>query len=279
MKILISGGKGLLARNILPQLGERFDLAVYDIDEWDITDDTAGRELMGAHRPDVVLNMAAMTDVDGCEDRTDLAQKVNSEGAGTVARLCARAGARLLHMSTDYVFDGTKGSPYREEDEPGPASVYGRTKLAGERMVLQAVPGAAVLRTQWLYGKGGTSFVDKITKLAGEQGKVRVVNDQRGSPTWARDLAAPIIAIIERGLAGVYHVSNSGSCSWFEFAEAIFSLLGMDVEVIPISSRELARKAVRPAYSVFDQAKLKHDTGIEMRNWIDALREYLATGR
>jgi dTDP-4-dehydrorhamnose reductase len=278
MKILVSGGRGLLARNILPLLGERFDLVVYDIDEWDITSLSAGRELMKLHRPDVVLNLAAMTDVDGCEDRADLAQKVNAQGAGIVAELCSAAGAQLLHVSTDYVFDGTKGSPYREDDEPGPASVYGRTKLAGERMVFEKLAGAAVVRSQWLYGKGGTSFVDKITKLAREHGKVRVVDDQRGSPTYARDLAAPIIAIIEKGLAGIYHVSNSGSCSWFEFAGAIFSILGMDVEASPISSRELGRKAVRPANSVFDLTKLEHDTGIGMRRWMEALREYLVTG-
>ncbi|MDD3845147.1 MAG: dTDP-4-dehydrorhamnose reductase [Syntrophorhabdaceae bacterium] len=278
MKVLISGGRGLLARNILPLLGERFELAVYDIDEWDITSASAGKELMNLHRPDVVLNLAAMTDVDGCEDRADVARKVNADGAGTVAGLCADAGARLVHVSTDYVFDGTKGSPYREDDEPGPASVYGRTKLAGERMVLERLADAAIVRTQWLYGKGGTSFVDKIRKLAREQGSVRVVDDQRGSPTYALDLAAPIISIIAKGLTGIYHVSNSGSCTWFEFARAIFSIGNMNVETIPISSRELGRKAARPACSVFDLTKLERATGIGMRNWMDALREYLATG-
>ncbi|OPY02329.1 MAG: dTDP-4-dehydrorhamnose reductase [Syntrophorhabdus sp. PtaB.Bin047] len=278
MKVLISGGKGLLAGNILPFLGERFDLAVYDIDEWDITSASRGKELMELHRPDVVLNLAAVTDVDGCEDRADLAQKVNAQGAGTVAGLCAAAAARLVHMSTDYVFDGTKGSPYREDDEPGPASVYGRTKLAGERMVFERLPGAAVVRAQWLYGKGGKSFVDTITELGRQHGRVRVVDDQRGSPTWARDLAEPIISIIEKGLSGIYHVSNSGSCTWFEFAKAIFSILNMDIEVSPISSGELGRKAIRPAFSVFDLTKLKGATGIRMRDWMDALREYLATG-
>jgi dTDP-4-dehydrorhamnose reductase len=278
MKVLISGGKGLLASDILPFLGGRFDLAVYDIDEWDITSASKGKELMDLHRPDVVLNLAAVTDVDGCEDREELARQVNAQGAGTVAGLCAAAGARLVHMSTDYVFDGTKGSPYREDDEPGPASAYGRTKLAGERMVLERLPGAAVVRTQWLYGKGGKNFVDTITGLARQHGKVRVVNDQRGSPTWARDLAAPIISIMEKGLGGIYHVSNSGSCTWFEFAKAIFSILNMDVEVSPISSGELGRKAARPASSVFDLTKLEGSTGIRMRGWMDALREYLAAG-
>jgi dTDP-4-dehydrorhamnose reductase len=278
MKILVSGGRGLLATNILPSLSGQFDLAVYDIDEWDITSASAGKKMMDLHRPDVVLNLAAITDVDGCEDKADLAQKVNAEGAGIVAGLCAAAGARLIHISTDYVFDGEKESPWREDDEPGPASVYGRTKLAGEKMIFERFAGATVVRTQWLYGKGGTSFVEKIVKLASEQGAVRVVNDQRGSPTYAKDLAAPIIAIIAGGLTGIYHVSNSGSCTWFEFARAIFSIRKMDVEAIPISSRELARKAKRPQYSVFDLAKFQRDTGIGMRHWMEALREYLAAG-
>lgn len=278
MKILVSGGRGLLATNILPFLSGQFDLAVYDIDEWDITSVSAGKKMMDLHRPDVVLNLAAITDVDGCEDKADLAQKVNAEGAGVVAGLCAAAGARLIHISTDYVFDGEKGSPWREDDEPGPASVYGRTKLAGEKMIFERLVDAAVVRTQWLYGKGGTSFIEKIVKLAREQGAVRVVDDQRGSPTYAKDLAAPIIAIITGGLTGIYHVSNSGSCTWFEFAKAIFSIRKMDVETTPISSSELARKAKRPQYSVFDLAKLQRDTGIGMRHWMEALREYLAAG-
>jgi dTDP-4-dehydrorhamnose reductase len=278
MKVLISGGKGLLGSNILPFLGERFDLAVYDIDEWDITSLSVGKELMDLHRPDVVLNLAAVTDVDGCEDREEMARRVNAQGAGTVAELCAAAGARLVHMSTDYVFDGTKGSPYREDDEPRPASVYGRTKLTGERMVLGRLPGAAVVRTQWLYGKGGKNFVDTIRELGRQHGMVRVVNDQRGSPTWARDLAMPIVSIIEKGLSGIYHVSNSGSCTWFDFARAIFSILNMDVETSPISSSELGRKAARPASSVFDLAKFEGVTGIRMRGWMDPLKEYLTTG-
>ena len=278
MKVLISGGKGLLGSNILPFLGERFDLAVYDIDEWDITSLSVGKELMDLHRPDVVLNLAAVTDVDGCEDREEMARRVNAQGVGAVAELCAAAGARLVHMSTDYVFDGTKGSPYREDDEPRPASVYGRTKLAGERMVLGRLPGAAVVRTQWLYGKGGKNFVDTIRELGRQHGMVRVVNDQRGSPTWARDLAMPIVSIIEKGLSGIYHVSNSGSCTWFDFARAIFSILNMDVETRPISSSELGRKAARPASSVFDLAKFEGVTGIRMRGWMDPLKEYLTTG-
>ena len=276
MKILVAGGRGLLGTSILPVLGARFDLSVHDIDSWDITCDSAGHELFDLCRPDVVLNMAAMTDVDGCEGASENAEKINAHGAAVVAGLCAEFGARLIHISTDYIFDGKKGSPYREDDEPNPASVYGRTKLAGERMIIERLPSAVVIRTQWLYGRGGSSFVDKIVKAAEGQGSVRVVNDQEGSPTYAKDLAVPITAVIEKGLSGIFHVSNSGSCSWYEFARAIFSLKGMDVRVSPITTPELGRPAERPSCSVFDLSRLEHDAGVRMRHWMEALREYLA---
>ena len=276
MKILIAGANGLLGASIVPLLAERFDLWVHDVDSWDITCSPAGEELICRYRPDVVLNLAAMTDVDGCEGASELAEKVNAQGASIVADLCGKAGTKLIHVSTDYVFDGKKGLPYREDDEPNPASVYGRTKLEGERMVFEKLPSAVVIRTQWLYGKTGASFVDKIIRAAGEQGSVRVVNDQTGSPTYAKDLAVPIMAVIEKGLTGIVHVSNSGSCTWYEFARAIFSLKGMDVEVSPITTRELGRAAPRPPYSVFDLSRLEHDTGVRMRHWMEALKEYLA---
>lgn len=275
MKVLVSGGKGLLGRNILPVLAERFDIAVYDIDEWDITCASAGSELMKRHKPDVVLNLAAMTDVDGCEDKPLLAEKINTVAAGTVAGLCADTGARLIHMSTDYVFDGKKGVPYREDDIPGPVSVYGQTKLDGERMVFEKLSSATVVRTQWLYGKGGSNFVDTITQIARQQGSVGVVDDQRGSPTYAKDLAIPMTAIIEKGLTGIFHITNSGYCSWYEFAKAIFSCQGMDVQVNPITSGQLGRRAARPAYGVLDISKIERVCGIRMRHWMEALKDYL----
>lgn len=275
MKILVAGGKGLLGTNILPFLRERFDVAVYDLNEWDITDAAAGEKVMDLNRPDWVLNLAAMTDVDCCEDESKLAQKINTTGAGTVASLCRKSGSRLIHLSTDYVFDGRKGSPYSENDEPNPISVYGRTKHAGEKMVFSELPSAVVLRAQWLYGAGGSNFVDKIVKVATEQGSVRVVNDQEGSPTYARDLAAPVEAIIMKGLSGVFHAANSGSCTWYDFAKTIFSFLGMDIQATPISSLELGRKASRPPYCVFDLSRLEGVVGIRMRHWTEALREYL----
>ncbi len=276
MKVLITGGKGLLGTSITPVLREHFACVSYDIDEWDITSETAGKKMFGIHHPDVLLNLAAMTDVDGCEDNAVLAEAANAKGPATLAVLCDAYHTRLIHISTDYVFDGRKGSPYREDDEPNPESVYGRTKLAGERKISERGIAAAVIRTEWLYGHSGPSFIDKVTKIAKTEGRLKVVNDQCGSPTYAKDLAMPVVTIIRKNLAGIYHVSNSGSCTWYDLAKAIFSIRGMDVEIVPISSNELTRKARRPAYSVFDLGKLRRDTGIEMRNWMDALKDYLA---
>ena len=276
MKLLIAGGKGLLGTSIAPVLRENFDCALYDIDEWDITSENTGKEMFDLHRPDVLVNLAAMTDVDGCEDNAALAEEANAGGPAVLAALCLAYHAKLIHISTDYVFDGRKDSPYREDDEPNPQSVYGRTKLAGERRILDKDINAAIIRTEWLYGHSGTSFIDKVTKIGRAEGRLKVVNDQYGSPTYARDLAMPLAAVIRKNLTGIYHVSNSGSCTWYDLAKAIFSIRRMDVEVSPISSTELGRKAKRPAYSVFDLAKLRRDTGIEMRGWTDALKDYLA---
>lgn len=276
MKVLVTGGKGLLGTSIVPVLREHFDCAVYDIDEWDITSEAAGKKMIGLHHPDVLVNLAAMTDVDGCEDKTELAEISNAEGPAVLAGLCAASRVRLVHISTDYVFDGEKHSPYREDDEPHPESVYGRTKLAGERKILERNINSTIIRTEWLYGRSGSSFIDKVVAIARAEGHARVVNDQRGSPTYARDLALPVIAVIDRGLTGIYHVSNSGSCTWYDFAKAIFSILGMNAEVVPISSADLQRRAKRPSYSVFDLSKLRRDAGIEMRDWMDALNDYLA---
>lgn len=276
MKLLIAGGKGLLGTSIVPVLRKNFDCAVYDIDEWDITSENTGKEMFDLHRPDVLINLAAMTDVDGCEDDVALAETANAEGPAVLAVLCLAYHAKLIHISTDYVFDGQKDSPYREDDEPNPQSTYGRTKLAGERRILERDINAAIIRTEWLYGHSGLSFIDKVTKIGRAEGRLRVVNDQRGSPTYARDLAMPLTAVIRKDLTGIYHASNSGSCTWYDLAKAIFSIRRMDVEVSPISSAELGRKAKRPAYSVFDLAKLRRDTGIEMRGWMDALKDYLA---
>jgi dTDP-4-dehydrorhamnose reductase len=275
MRVLIAGSRGLLGTDITPILGASFDVTSVDIEEWDITDRKAGEARLEEYRPDVVLNLAAYTDVDGCEDNPELAQKVNAEAAGTVADLCASRKTKLVHISTDYVFDGRKKTPYREDDLTNPVSIYGKSKLAGEQRILGRDPSFLVVRAQWLYGKGGVNFITKVTKLGRERPAIDVVDDQRGCPTYARDLGEPLKRLIERDCSGIYHVTNSGSCTWYEFAREIFSILRLPAEVRPTTSENLQRKAVRPSYSVFDCSRLQRDTGVIMRSWHEALREYL----
>ena len=277
MKVLIIGGKGLLGTNIASILDKIFDLTICDIDTWDITDRTSGESHIEKYHPDVLINLAAMTDVDGCEDKRELAERINAYGAGVVADLCREYNIHFVHISTDYVFDGKKTIPYKENDPTNPMSVYGATKLMGEQAVLEKNPSSLIIRAQWLYGKGGQNFITKVVKIAQQSGTLRVVNDQRGSPTYTKDLAGPLIALIEKEKTGIYHIANSGSCTWFDFAQEIFTLLKMDVSITPISSSELERKASRPSYSVFDMWKFQKDTGLKMRPWQEALREYLTT--
>lgn len=276
MKILTTGSHGLLGTNILPVLERSFTVIPYDIEEWDITDRDAGERTIRDIRPDVILNLAAYTNVDECEDCLSLADRVNAEAPGIIAKLCSDHNIKFVHISTDYVFDGEKETPYREDDETNPTSVYGLSKLSGEKKVLANCPDAIIIRTQWLYGHGGINFITKITKIAREQGVAEVVNDQRGCPTYAKDIADPILLLIEKNRSGIYHVANAGSCTWFDFAREIFSCLHIDVVLKPITSEQLNRKANRPRNSVFDCSRLFRDTGHRMRTWQDALHDYLS---
>ncbi|MDI9558880.1 MAG: dTDP-4-dehydrorhamnose reductase [Pseudomonadota bacterium] len=276
MKILTTGSHGLLGTNILPVLERSFTVIPYDIEEWDITDRDAGERTIRDIRPDVILNLAAYTNVDECEDCLSLADRVNAEAPGIMAKLCSDHNIKFVHISTDYVFDGEKETPYKEDDETNPTSVYGLSKLSGEKKVLANCPDAIIIRTQWLYGHGGINFITKITKIAREQGVAEVVNDQRGCPTYAKDIADPILLLIEKNRSGIYHVANAGSCTWFDFAREIFSCLHIDVVLKPITSEQLNRKANRPRNSVFDCSRLFRDTGHRMRTWQDALHDYLS---
>ncbi|MCX5813279.1 MAG: dTDP-4-dehydrorhamnose reductase [Proteobacteria bacterium] len=276
MKIIIIGGKGLIAKNILTHLSACHKVITVDIDEWDIADKEKGKEFLQQYLPDAVINLAAITNVDGCEDSVELARIVNGEAPGFIAEACEKYHVKLVHLSTDYVFNGKKGAPYTEEDTPDPQSVYGMTKLAGERNVMEKNPSSLIIRAQWLYGDGGENFITKITKIADEKGMVEVVDDQRGMPTYAKDLALPLKTLIENNNSGIYHIANRGSCTWFEFAREIFSQLHMEIEVKPITSARLNRRARRPVYSVYDCSKFQRDTGIVMRSWQEALKEYLS---
>jgi len=274
-RMLVTGSDGLMGTNILAFLGEEFDLIPCVESEWDITSPDVGEHMIRDAGPDILLNLAAMTDVDGCEERAEAAFLVNGEAPGILAGICARYGIHMIQVSTDYVFDGRSARPYTEEDETNPLSVYGESKRLGEERVMEVLPSAAVLRTEWVYGSGGENFITKVLRAARSEGSVQVVDDQTGAPTYARDLGPPIAELARRKLRGIYHVTDSGFCTWYGFAKHIFSSLLMDVRCTPVSAAAYGRKAPRPSYSVLDCSKIAAHAKIRMRSWQEAVEEYL----
>lgn len=274
MRVLITGANGQLGNELLKVL-DKHEVFGFSKEELNITDAKNVSDKLQEVEPNVVIHCAAYTNVDGCESESDLAYKVNASGAGNIAAECLRLGAAMVYVSTDYVFDGQKGQPYYEFDKPNPINAYGRTKLAGEEIVKSLLKHYYIVRTAWLYGNQGGNFVKTMLKLAEKQDKLNVVNDQIGSPTNALDLAKAIGTIIESNKYGVYHATNSGSCSWFDFAKKIFDIKGINVGVNPITSDQLNRPAKRPEHSILNNFNLQANLGYEMRSWEEALREYL----
>jgi dTDP-4-dehydrorhamnose reductase len=270
--ILVVGANGMLGRDLMPLLGDRG--RGVDIDGIDITSLESVERVLTAVRPSVVINCAAYTDVDGCESNRETAMQVNGEGVAHLAMASRTVGACLVQLSTDYVFDGSKGTPYLEDDPPNPLSVYGESKLAGE-MNATVNPDHLIVRTQWLYGFHGKNFVETMLRLGAERDELSVVDDQIGSPTWTVDLAQAIVALIDRGCRGVYHAANEGYCSWNDFARAIFQEAGLGVRVTAMTTEQLNRPAHRPLYSTLDCGKLVRDGGYRPQPWRDALRSYL----
>jgi dTDP-4-dehydrorhamnose reductase len=236
------------------------------------------RDAVQKTRPEWIVLSAAYTDVDGCESHQDLAFGVNRDGAVNVAAAAKGVGAKLLFLSSDYVFDGTKTSPYEVDDARNPQSVYGRSKAEAEIQVLDVLPECCIARTSWLFGTGGKCFPDTILKLAVSRPALDVVNDQRGCPTYSVDLARAIIALCRKNASGIVHVTNAGDCSWFEFAREIVEAAGFKTEVRPITTQQMPRPARRPAYSVLS-AKSIEKLDIVMPTWQDALRRYLQERR
>jgi dTDP-4-dehydrorhamnose reductase len=273
MKVLILGATGLLGKALLREWrnDETVGLGSRDVD---IRDSAGVRAVIESARPDWIVLAAAYTDVDGCEANQDLAFAVNCDGAVNVAEAAKAQGAKLLFLSSDYVFDGKKTRPYEITDLRNPQSVYGKTKAEAEIRLLETLPGCLIARTSWLFGMGGKCFPDTILKLAATRPKLDVVNDQRGCPTYSVDLAQAIIALCRTNASGIVHVTNSGDCSWFEFAQQIVEGAGLTTEVHPVSSQQMARPAPRPAYSILSAASL-HPYGVQMPAWNDALRRYL----
>jgi dTDP-4-dehydrorhamnose reductase len=272
MRLLVTGAAGMLGSDLTPYLRARGH-AVVGVDlEVDIRDPAQVDACVAAVAPEAIVHAAAWTDVDGAEADEAAAHAVNADGAGNVARAAARRGAGLVYVSTDYVFDGTAGRDYTEDDPTAPIGAYGRTKRAGELAVLEAHPeGARIARTAWLYGAHGRNFVDTMRALGAERESVQVVADQVGSPTWTCDLAPALEAIL--GLApGIYHTAAGGSVSWAGFAEAIFAEAGIACRVEPITTQQLGRPAPRPARSVL---AVTRPGAPRLRNWRAALVAYL----
>jgi dTDP-4-dehydrorhamnose reductase len=251
---LVTGAAGMLGRDLVAILrGQGTEVTGLARADLDVTDEAAVRSAVHRHRPAVVVNCAAWTAVDDAETHEAEALAVNGQGAGNLAAACRAAGARLVHMSTDYVFGGGGGRPWAENDPPAPRSAYGRTKLAGELAVLRQLPETGyVVRAAWLYGAHGPNFVRTMMRLAATRPAVEVVTDQRGQPTWARDAAEQIIALARAGAApGIYHATSSGDTTWFGLAQEVFRLLGADPgRVRPVTSSQYPRPAPRPPYSV-----------------------------
>ena len=277
MRVLVTGAGGMLAQAVVPALRraghETIALARAELD---VTDAARVRAAVADARPDWVCHLAAYTDVDGCESRPEHALRVNGEGAGHAAAAAREAGAGVLSISSDYVFAGDDPRPRRESDPVGPLSAYGRSKLAGEEAVRAANPRHLIVRTAWLYGRGGRNFVDTIRERALAGTPLAVVDDQRGSPTWTEDLAGALVELMERGAGGTFHATNAGDCTWHEFACEICAQVGARVEVARRSSAELARPAKRPAWSVLDTGRLQQTLGHGLPHWRDALARYVA---
>ncbi len=273
MKVTIFGASGLLGKALMREWREDQVTGLSSKDA-DIRDPRQVENAVEETHPDWIVLAAAYTDVDGCETNRERAVAVNRDGAANVAQAAKEHGSRLLFLSTDYVFDGNKTSPYEVNDPRAPQSVYGRSKAEAEVQVEQILPGSCIVRTSWLFGTGGKCFPDTILKLASTRAQIDVVNDQLGSPTYAIDLARAIIQLCRKGAKGVVHVTNRGECTWFDFTQAIVSAAGSKTIVHPTTTEKFPRPAKRPKYSVLSASSLGQ-YGISMPDWQDALRRYL----
>lgn len=287
-KILVTGANGQLG-NELRRLCKNYpglEFIFTDVDMLDITNPDAVSVFMEASKPAIVVNCAAYTDVDGAEDNVKMARKINALAPQVLAAACAMQNALLIHISTDYVFDGNTNIPYQEDDATNPLNVYGSSKLEGEEKIRSVFDDYVIIRTSWLYSAYGHNFMRKMIDLGKEREELRVVNDQIGSPTYARDLANTIIDMIIKSilnpqayLPGIYHYANQGSCSWYEFAQEIFELQGIKCKLIPVSTEEYPTKAARPKFSVLNTSRVRDSFGIGIPNWRDSLKECLLSHR
>lgn len=275
--ILITGANGQLGNEMRLLAGENegYNYFFTDVAELDICDEQAVMDFVACHQIDIIVNCAAYTAVDKAEDNQDLCNRLNAVAPGFLAKAVATRNGYLVQVSTDYVFDGTAHIPYKEDQPTCPNSVYGVAKLAGEKEALKYCSNTMVIRTAWLYSTFGNNFVKTMIRLGKEKESLGVIFDQIGTPTYARDLAAVIFAAINKGIVpGIYHFSNEGVCSWYDFTKAIHRLAGITAcHVKPLHTEDYPTKAVRPHYSVLDKTKIKETYGVEVPYWMDSLAE------
>lgn len=275
MKVMIIGSEGMLGHDLVDVLSPIHEVVTTTIDTLDITDIDKTIETVKKNNPDVLIHAAAITDVDGSESNLDLAYKVNAIGTRNVAVACKEVDAAMVYISTDYVFDGTNTTPYFEYDQTKPLGVYGKTKHTGEVYVRDILNKFYIVRTAWLYGYHGPNFVTTMLNLAKNTNDISVVDDQVGSPTYTVDLANAVSTIINRPAYGIYHFTNSGHCSWFDFATEIFKQAGVEVNLKPVTTEEFPRPAPRPKYSVLNHYSWKMEGYPPIRNYKEALKDYM----
>jgi dTDP-4-dehydrorhamnose reductase len=280
VKILLLGHKGMLGSDLLLKLNVKNEVFGLDKEEIDIVSASECKKAIKEIEPDVVINAAAYTNVDGCETAKDECFAVNAEAVKNIAEVCRDKNIRIIHFSTDYVFDGAAKKPYKEDHQCNPINTYGASKMAGERYLRSLSKNYILIRTAWLYGVNGKNFVQTILGKVKTTKKLTVVDDQEGSPTYTKDLAAAVDLLIEQNAKGIFHITNRGSCSWYQFAVKILQEAGIHgVDITPIKSDQLQRPAKRPAYSVLSMQKFIQTTGKTMQPWQLGLQDYLESSK
>lgn len=273
MKLLVTGAAGMLGHKVVAAGNAAgHEVVGADLAECDLTDADATTAFVAGVAPGAIINCAAYTNVDAAEEHEDVALRVNADAAGNLARAGAHVGARVVHVSTDYVFDGVNDRPWVESDHPRPLGAYGRTKLAGEEQVMLATPEHAIVRTAWLFGVGGPNFVDTMLRLAADRDEVAVVTDQHGCPTWTGHLAPALVALAAAGHTGVFHGAGGGRCTWNDLASETFSRAGVDCRATPTTSEAFKRPAPRPAWSVLGTER---DPGVRLPPWTEGVQGHL----